>query len=140
MSTSIEENVLFGRRFEEEKYKQVLRRTCMDIDIKLFEQGDQTIVGERGVTLSGGQKARISLARALYSDSDIYLLDDPLSAVDSHVARKIYEQVILHLRNRKTIILVTHQVSYLSECDIVMILKNGKVTHEDAPKNLIHVM
>ena len=62
----------------------------MNIDLQFFEHGDQTIVGERGVTLSGGQKARISLALALYSDSDIYLLDDPLSSVDSGVARKIY--------------------------------------------------
>ncbi len=86
----------------------------MDTDLLLFEQGDQTVVGERGITLSGGQKARISLARAFYSDFDIYLFDDPLSAVDSNVARSIYEHVILHLRKSKTVILVTHQVSYLS--------------------------
>ena len=87
------------------------------------------MVGEKGVILSGGQKARISLARALYSDSDIYILDDPISALDSKVAKKIYEQVILKLLyKRKTIILVTHQINYLRKCDKVLIMRGGKIT------------
>jgi ABC-type multidrug transport system fused ATPase/permease subunit len=75
------------------------------------------MVGERGITLSGGQKARLSYARALYSDPDIYLLDDPISAVDSKVAKKIYENTIIKMKGKKTIILVTHQISYLYGCD-----------------------
>ena len=82
-------------------------------DLNLLENRDETIVGEKGVTLSGGQKARISLARALYFDADILLLDDPISAVDSRVGGSIFDNVIMKLKGEKTIILVTHQISYL---------------------------
>ena len=91
------------------------------------------MVGERGITLSGGQKARLALARALYFDADIYLLDDPISAVDSKVAKKIYENVIMQMKGRKTIILVTHQISYLYGCDQVIIMENGRIEHVDLP-------
>jgi ABC-type transport system involved in cytochrome bd biosynthesis fused ATPase/permease subunit len=84
------------------------------------------LVGERGITLSGGQKARLTLARALYSDADIYLFDDPISAVDAKVAKKIYEQVIQKLRGSKTIVLVTHQISYMYGCDEVVIMEDGR--------------
>ena len=101
-----------------------------------MEDGDQTIVGEKGTTLSGGQKARLSLARALYFDADIYLLDDPISAVDSKVAKKIYDGAILKMRGQKTIILITHQISYMRECDEVIIMDNGRVAEFNMPKNL----
>lgn len=94
------------------------------------------MVGERGITLSGGQKARLALARALYANGDIYLLDDPISAVDAKVAKEIYEKVILHLSKEKTVILVTHQINYLLECDQVIILDKGEVIHNDKPQNL----
>ena len=91
LSGTIKENVLFrSQSFDQQKYKLALRDTCLAEDILLFPEGEDTVVGEKGVTLSGGQKARLSLARALYSDSDIYLLDDPLSAVDAIVASKIF--------------------------------------------------
>ena len=93
-------------------------------------------MGEKGITLSGGQKARLALARALYVDADIYLFDDPISAVDSKVAKKIYENVMLELRQKKTIILVTHQISYLFECDRVLIMDDGEIIHNDDPENL----
>jgi ABC-type multidrug transport system fused ATPase/permease subunit len=93
-------------------------------------------VGERGITLSGGQKVRLSLARALYSDADIYLLDDPISAVDSKVARKIYENTLLYMKRKKTIILVTHQISYLNECDKVVIMEEGRAIRFDHPQTL----
>ena len=83
-------NILFGQKYQHEKYEAVIKRACLTSDFKLLAKGDQTIVGEKGVTLSGGQKARVSLARALYSEADIYLMDDPLSAVDSKVAREIF--------------------------------------------------
>ena len=86
---------------------------------------DKTIVGEKGVTLSGGQKARLSLARALYGEADIYLLDDPISAVDSKVAKKIFNNCIRNLVPDKIVILVTHQISYIEQCDEVIIMKNG---------------
>ena len=88
-STTVRQNILFGKPLEKEKYKRVLECCCLEEDLNMWEKGDETMVGERGLTLSGGQKARISLGRALYSDSDIYLLDDPFSAVDAKVGRRI---------------------------------------------------
>lgn len=82
-------------------------------DLKILSDGEETIVGEKGVTLSGGQKARLSLARALYADSDIYLFDDPISAVDAKVAKKIFDSCLRPLSEKKTVILVTHQITYL---------------------------
>lgn len=92
-----------------------------------------TVVGERGITVSGGQKARISFARAIYSEADIYLLDDPISAVDAKVARKLYENVIVGMLKNKTVILVTHQVHYLSHCDHLIIMNNGSVEKSGTP-------
>ena len=88
----------------------------------MMVEGDKTIVGEKGITLSGGQKARLSLARALYSQSDILLFDDPISAVDAKVARMIFNRCLKKLSKTKTVILVTHQISFLLECDEVIIM------------------
>ena len=101
--------------------------SCLDADLEIFEKRDETLVGDRGITLSGGQKARVSLARALNFDADIYLLDDPISAVDSKVAKKIYENMIMKMKGDKTIILVTHQISYMDGCDKVVIMEDGRV-------------
>lgn len=87
--------------------------SCLKSDLGLFSHGDQTIIGEKGTTISGGQKARLSLARALYSEADIYLLDDPISAVDSKVAKQIFEDCLMPLAKNKTVILTTHQINYL---------------------------
>ena len=86
-SATLRDNILFGRQFNQTRYKESVERSCLLSDFSLFEDGDMTMVGQRGITLSGGQKARLSLARALYFDADIYLLDDPISAVDSKVAK-----------------------------------------------------
>ena len=94
------------------------------------------MVGEKGVTLSGGQRARLALARALYVDADIYLLDDPISAVDSKVAKKIFENVIHELKAEKTLVLVTHQISYLWSCDQVLVMEDGEIIHDDKPESL----
>ncbi|XP_023214157.1 multidrug resistance-associated protein 4-like, partial [Centruroides sculpturatus] len=88
---TIKENILFGEEYQEDKYRRVLHITALEKDIRLLPKKDLTIVGERGVIMSGGQKARINLARALYLDADIFLLDDPLSAVDVPVAKHIFE-------------------------------------------------
>ena len=104
--------------------------------MKILPNGDKTIIGERGITLSGGQKARISFARALYFDGDIFLLDDPISAVDSKVAKKLYENAILKMRGHKTVILVTHQIQFLGACDSVIIMDYGRIAYKDKPQNL----
>lgn len=136
-SSSIKENILFGSSFNEERYKMALKDSCLVADLQLLENGEDTVVGERGVTLSGGQKARLALARAIYIDADIYLFDDPISAVDSKVAKQIYQRVMLKLwEKQKTVILVTHQITYLLDCDAVVIMDDGKIAHHDKPQNL----
>ena len=94
----MKENILFGAEMNEKRYLNAIRGSCLEADLELFEDGEDTMVGEKGITLSGGQKARLALARALFVDADIYLFDDPISAVDSKVAKKIYENVMLKMR------------------------------------------
>jgi ATP-binding cassette subfamily C (CFTR/MRP) protein 4 len=127
-SGTLRENILFGEDMDERKYQEVLRVCCLEQDISRFSFGDNTLVGEKGVMLSGGQKARVSLARAIYRDADVYHLDDPLSAVDVHAANIIfYECIRKHLKN-KCVILVTHQVQFLENVDKVLLLDKGRVT------------
>ena len=94
ISASVKKNIMFGRPFDQEKFDDAIKYSCLTRDIQILGRGVDTIIGERGVNVSGGQKARISLARALYSDADIILLDDPLSAVDPEVANKIFYDCI----------------------------------------------
>ncbi|CAB3386319.1 Hypothetical predicted protein [Cloeon dipterum] len=94
---------------------------------KQFPYGDRTIVGERGISLSGGQRARVALARAVYKKADIYLLDDPLSAVDTHVGRHLFDDCLSGFLRKKAVMLVTHQLQYLNQADLIIILKNGNV-------------
>ena len=129
-SGSVRDNILFGKELDEMFYRKVLRACNLDEDLKQFDHGDETIIGERGVTISGGQKARMSLARALYSQSDIYLLDDPLSAVDSRVGKIIFERAIKQMLKDKTVILVTHHLNYAKEADRVIVMKDGGVEAE----------
>ena len=112
--------------FNQERYNNVIYATCLVTDLNQFESGDHTLVGEKGVTLSGGQKSRVSLARALYAEADLYLLDDPLAAVDALVARRIYQQGIKEYLGNKTRILVTHQCHFLSDADSILLLDNGR--------------
>ncbi|XP_038662587.1 multidrug resistance-associated protein 9-like [Scyliorhinus canicula] len=124
---TVRENILFGKMYDEERYKKVLEACCLQQDLAIFPFGDLTEIGERGLNLSGGQKQRISIARAVYSDQDIYLLDDPLSAVDAHVGRHIFEQCVKKTLRGKTVILVTHQLQYLEHCNEILLLEDGKV-------------
>lgn len=90
-SGNIEENILFGSPMDKPKYKNVIHACSLKKDLELFSHGDQTIIGDRGINLSGGQKQRVQLARALYQDADIYLLDDPFSAVDAHTGTELFK-------------------------------------------------
>lgn len=92
---SVKSNILFSEEYDEKRYSEVIKAAGLERDFELFEFGDKTIVGERGISLSGGQKARVSLARAVYKKADIYLLDDPLSAVDTLVGKHIFEECIV---------------------------------------------
>ena len=133
MNATIRENILFGSVYDKQKYQDVITSCQLLPDFEIFQSGDLTEVGERGINLSGGQKQRISLARALYSNKDIYLFDDPLSALDAHVSKSIFMEVILErLRSKgKTILLVTHQTQYLSYCDAVFQVKGGQMNKLD---------
>ncbi|XP_067119333.1 ATP-binding cassette sub-family C member 4-like [Centruroides vittatus] len=122
---TIRENILFGDEYREDKYNEVLYITALEKDISLFPKGDLTRVGERGTTMSGGQKARINLARALYRDADIFILDDPLSAVDTPVATHIFEKCIMKYLSNKICILVTHQIHFLQYATKILVLKQG---------------
>ncbi|KIH68024.1 hypothetical protein ANCDUO_01649 [Ancylostoma duodenale] len=93
---TVRDNIIFGKPLDKNRYNQVLNACALKTDLKSLTNGDMTEIGEKGINLSGGQKARISLARAVYQDCDIYLLDDPLSAVDAHVGKHIFENVSLH--------------------------------------------
>lgn len=107
-ASSVRQNILFGQAMDKSRYDEVIRVCQMESDIASFSHGDHTIVGERGINLSGGQRARINLARAIYRDADIYLLDDPLSAVDSHVSRRLVDKCIcgyLKVKSRSKICL-----------------------------------
>jgi ATP-binding cassette subfamily C (CFTR/MRP) protein 4 len=127
---TIRANILLGKLMNEERYQNVIKACCLDIDLQNFgEVGDLLMIGDKGVNLSGGQKARISLARALYADADLYLLDDPLAAVDQKVAKKIFDQCIgpRSLLCGKTRILVTHQTHFLVEADQIIAVTNGHI-------------
>lgn len=122
---SVKQNILFGQPMDKARYQRVVQCCALKRDFELLPYRDKTIVGERGVSLSGGQKARINLARAVYKDADIYLLDDPLSAVDTHVGRHLFDSCINGMLKHKTVILITHQLQYLKDVDQIVIINNG---------------
>ena len=124
---TIKDNVTLGGEFDSKKYDRVIEACCLDRDLKLLPDGDKTQVGEKGFALSGGQKARVSLARAVYFDADVYLLDDPLSAVDPHVANHIFKHCIDTYLKKKTVILVTHQRQFIDKADKIVLIKDGSV-------------
>ncbi|XP_071454835.1 multidrug resistance-associated protein 1-like [Hetaerina americana] len=135
----LRENILFGKEFITESYKKVIKACALKADFEMLPAGDQTEIGEKGINLSGGQKQRISLARAVYCDADIYLLDDPLSAVDSHVGKHIFDGVIGHhgILRDKTRVLVTHGITFLPQTDKIIVLKDGEISEMGTYKELL---
>lgn len=127
---TVRNNILFGQPFDKQRYNEVVRVCALTTDFKQFNYGDRTLVGDRGASLSGGQRARINLARAVYRNADIYLLDDPLSAVDTHVGKHLFGECMKQYLRSKTRILVTHQVQHLKHCDYIFLLNNGKIEYE----------
>ncbi|XP_067858105.1 canalicular multispecific organic anion transporter 1 [Heptranchias perlo] len=136
---TLQDNILFGLKLEESRYQKVLESCALLPDLDLLPAGDQTEIGEKGINLSGGQKQRVSLARAAYSGADIFILDDPLSAVDAHVGKHIFQQVIgpNGLLKEKTRILVTHGVTFLPQVDEIVVLVDGGVSEVGSYKILM---
>ncbi|NWU14120.1 MRP3 protein, partial [Cephalopterus ornatus] len=138
-NATLKDNILFGQAPNEEKYQNTLEACALKTDLEVLPGGDQTEIGEKGINLSGGQRQRVSLARAVYSGSDIYLLDDPLSAVDSHVAKHIFDKVIGPdgVLKGKTRILVTHGISFLPQVDHIVVLVDGKISEMGSYQDLL---
>ena len=129
-NNTLRNNILFFHPFDQEKYNKVLEISELIPDLEILKGGDMIEIGERGINLSGGQKARVSIARALYSDSDIYLFDDPISALDAHVGRNIINNALCDYLKDKTRILVTHAIQYCNKADRIVYMKDGRINWE----------
>ncbi|XP_078381052.1 multidrug resistance-associated protein 1-like [Oculina patagonica] len=136
---TVRDNILFNRAFDSARYEHVIDSCALITDLDILPAADSTEIGERGINLSGGQKQRVSLARAVYFNADIYLLDDPLSAVDAHVGRKLFQNVIgpNGMLREKTRILVTHGISFLRHVDHIIVLQDGFVSEEGTYAELL---
>ncbi|CAD5115099.1 DgyrCDS4110 [Dimorphilus gyrociliatus] len=136
---SLKDNILFGKQCNDLRYDRIIDACALRPDLDILPGGDQTEIGEKGINLSGGQKQRVSLARAVYNDADVYLFDDPLSAVDSHVGKHIFEQVIgpEGLLKTKTRVLVTHGVQWLPYVDKIVVLLNGVISEMGSYEELL---
>ncbi|ULT79401.1 hypothetical protein L5515_016086 [Caenorhabditis briggsae] len=138
---SLRNNILFNKTYDEKLYRKVIESCALVQDLESLPAEDRTEIGEKGINLSGGQKQRVSLARAVYQNSEIVLLDDPLSAVDSHVGKHIFENVISSATGclaTKTRILVTHGLTYLKHCDKVIVLKDGTISEMGTYQELMN--
>ena len=137
-NTTVKENILFGKDYDKNWYEAVVDACALRPDLDMLPYGDLTEIGERGITVSGGQKQRLNIARAIYFNSDIVLMDDPLSAVDAHVGRHIFDNAICGLLKDKCRILATHQLHVLSRCDRIIWMQDGRIETIDTFSNLMN--
>ncbi|CAA0842483.1 ABC transporter C family member 9 [Striga hermonthica] len=137
LTGNIRENILFGRCYESDKYERTIEACALVKDFELFGAGDLTEIGERGINMSGGQKQRIQIARAVYQDADIYLLDDPFSAVDAHTGTQLFQDCLMGILKDKTILYVTHQVEFLPAADLILVMQNGKIAQAGTFEELL---
>ncbi|XP_075667040.1 ABC transporter C family member 8-like isoform X2 [Castanea sativa] len=136
-SGTIRDNILYGKPMDKTRYEKAIKACALDKDINFFNHGDLTEIGQRGLNMSGGQKQRIQLARAVYNDADMYLLDDPFSAVDAHTAAILFNDCVMAALENKTVILVTHQVEFLSEVDKILVMNGGQITQSGSYEELL---
>ncbi|CAD5111037.1 DgyrCDS388 [Dimorphilus gyrociliatus] len=134
---TVQQNILFGNELDDRFYHRVLDSCALLPDLEILPAGDETEIGENGVTLSGGQKARISLARAIYQNKDVIFMDDPFAAVDSHVAKHIYSSCLMGLLSGKTRFLSTHHTKFLRNADVVIVMKDGKIDKIGRPCDVL---
>lgn len=129
---TIKDNILFGRKFDQQRYDEALYASALKQDLKALASGDMTEIGERGINISGGQKQRIAIARAIYANADVYLLDSPLSAVDQHTCTHLFREGLKKALKGKTIVLITHQTEILRQCDSVAIMRDCSLIYHGA--------
>ncbi|XP_056137092.1 ATP-binding cassette sub-family C member 10 [Lampris incognitus] len=134
---TVRDNILFGRKYDVTFYQAVIEACALADDLNVLPKGDRTEVGENGVTLSGGQKARLALARAVYMEKDIYLLDDPLAAVDSDVAHHLMQKCIMGIIRGKTRVLCTHRIEFVDQADMVVLMDNGTIIKTGSPAEVL---
>ncbi|GJN26595.1 hypothetical protein PR202_gb14539 [Eleusine coracana subsp. coracana] len=130
LSGNIRDNILFGNSYDKEKYEKIIKACALNKDLELFANGDLTEIGERGINMSGGQKQRIQIARSVYEDADIYLFDDPFSAVDAHTGSQLFKDCVMGILKEKTILYVTHQVEFLPSADLILVMQDGKIVQK----------
>ena len=132
MNCTLQENILFGLPMDKQKYDRVIAQSVLEPDFEMLPEKDQSKVGESGVQLSGGQRSRVGFARALYADADVYFFDDVLSAVDAHTGKKLWETISTLVKQARTVVLVTHQVQYISRPEVskVLIIDEGGIKHD----------
>ncbi|CAG8620597.1 18107_t:CDS:10 [Acaulospora morrowiae] len=136
-NATLRNNVIFGLPFDEERYRQIIKDCCLEPDLEILPSGDQTEIGEKGINLSGGQKQRVNIARSVYYNADIVLLDDPLSAVDAHVGNSLFENCICGSLKSKTRILVTHKLGILQNVDYIIYMEDGEVAEQGTYEELM---
>jgi ATP-binding cassette subfamily C (CFTR/MRP) protein 1 len=136
-SGTVRDNILFGKPFNKELYEKAIKSCALDKDLENFDHGDLTEIGQRGLNMSGGQKQRIQLARAVYNDADVYLLDDPFSAVDAHTAAVLFYDCVMTALAEKTVVLVTHQVEFLTETSRILVMEGGQVSQQGKYSELL---
>ena len=138
-NATVQNNILFNKPYSKKLYEKVIENCALETDLAMLTNGDSTEIGEKGINLSGGQKQRINLARAVYSNRDIYLFDDPLSAVDAHVGKHLFEKVIgpQGMLQKKTRVLVTHGIGFLPQVDVILVMKDGKISEMGSYESLI---
>jgi len=139
-NSTLKDNITFGRTYDEKIYTDIINHCSLGPDLKILPDGDMTEIGEKGINLSGGQKQRLSLARAVYAGADIVIMDDPLSAVDSHVGKHMFDNVISNNKGTlkgKTRILVTHSATYLPRMDHIVVMKDGRISEQGSYQELV---
>ncbi|KAH8915903.1 ABC transporter [Atractiella rhizophila] len=136
-NATLRDNITFGRPFDEERYWQAIHDSCLEPDLEMLPNGDQTEIGEKGINLSGGQRQRVNIARALYFDADVIALDDPLSAVDAHVGRYLFDNAIKGALANKTRLLVTHALHFLPQVDYILVMERGKISERGTYEELM---
>ncbi|KAE9611183.1 hypothetical protein Lal_00012069 [Lupinus albus] len=137
LTGNIRDNITFGKEYDHDKYEKTVEACALKKDFELFSCGDLTGIGERGINMSGGQKQRIQIARAVYQDADIYLLDDPFSAVDAHTGTHLFKECLMGILKEKTVLFVTHQVEFLPAADLILVMKNGKIAQAGKYEELL---